>query len=624
MNNLAPGSVVAFYNEGRLCIGFLLSLDQSRAHLLCNTDFLELPESRLLIFGPTLKPEPSPEEAYHTFQHKILSELDSYDSSKLDQQLTYETKYWTELVWPDKTEEFLAFLYSREHPDLYAWKKSSIRLRSWEERERIEAERFRKSEYSNWLERVKPQLQAMLDGKAFDLDSISRASIISELHDHLLTGKHSGLIGLISSLSVDEKLEELILRIRIALKDLDQDSDPILAGSGLPVGFPPDLNTELSTPKLDGSIIKAFSIDEEDSCDLDDAISLEESEEGYCLGIHISDLASRISPHSELFQIAKERVSSLYLTPGVTPLLPFELSHDTLSLREGKLKPCLSLSLHIDKNFHVKDWHFHHSWVEIYKNYSYREVDRALDQEPFCSLHKICRALSDTRDKQNPEQRDRQIQWYFKLSGDRIVGRRIDFGAPSRQMVEELMVCYNSLFASHARALNLPLLFRNVSNTGNLEERQNSKAYLSTQADYHPGIGVAAYAHATSPIRRFTDLVNQMQMQKALTGEEPLFGRNDLDSLIPGIEEKLLLIREIAQASDRYWFLCYLKQDYLNDPLPAIVSKQIKNSTWLELPNWGKKIQVRMDTQAQVGEELQVVLHEIKPETGLVTGYLIS
>ena len=624
MNNLAPGSVVAFYNDGKLCVGVLLSFDQSHAQLLSSSGEIALPLTRILISGPILEPEPSLLEAYQRYLEKIQDSLETFSSQELDRQLDSEPKPWMELVWPDKTTELVAFLFSREHPDIYAWKKSSLRFRSPEEREKLVEERSRKNEYNLWLEDIGPKIKALLDNQTPKLDTESRLRVISEIRDFQLTGKHSSLISYISSLNREDNLEKRLHQVRQALQDLEPGTDPILASSGLPVGFPPDLKIEISEPATNSPIIQAFSIDEEDSSDLDDAISLEELEDGYILGIHISDLASRLDPASELFNIARERVSSLYLAPGVTPLLPLELSQETFSLKEGNIRPCLSLSLHLNRSYDITDWQFHFSQVEIIRNYSYREVDRALDQIPFNTLRKISRAFSDQREKQNPELQEKQIVWYFKLAGDRIVGKRIDFSSPSRQIVEELMVSYNSLFATRARALNLPLLFRNVSTTGITDTRQNSKAFLSTQPDYHPGLGVSAYAHASSPIRRFTDLVNQMQMQAALTGRTPHFSVSALEDLILPLEDRLLALRELAQASERYWFLSFLKQDHLDDPLPAVVVKQVRNTVWLELPDWGKKIQLKTDTQVRIGEELQVVVHEVDPSKGIAEGYLIS
>ena len=109
-----------------------------------------------------------------------------------------------------------------------------------------------------------------------------------------------------------------------------------------------------------------------------------------------------------------------------------------------------------------------------------------------------------------------------------------------------------------------------MSEYDNDTDNYGIQAYLSTEAKFHPGVGVQAYLHATSPIRRFTDIVNQAQFSALLAGNGQCFSRQDLEELIFSIEKRLQLLRAVAHRSERYWLLRWLEQKHLGEPLDAV------------------------------------------------------
>ncbi|MDZ4121426.1 MAG: RNB domain-containing ribonuclease, partial [Candidatus Cloacimonadaceae bacterium] len=191
------------------------------------------------------------------------------------------------------------------------------------------------------------------------------------------------------------------------------------------------------------------------------------------------------------------------------------------------------------------------------------------------------------------------------------------------------MILYNRSFADFTVKNGLPAIYRNVEqylqdNSDPDSSVINSAAFLSTRPDYHPGIGAEAYMHATSPIRRFTDLVNQYQVCGYLSSGQAVFSEAELDFMITEIEKTLLLQREVIQASGRYWFLCYLAQNFMHTPLSAIVVKIVKHGFIAELESWHRKVLVTTDSYCYQGEELLFIPTRIDPEEGILIGEVIQ
>ncbi len=625
MISIQTGSVVAFYNHGELILGIITALNEAYADLIDkDKNTYHLPTNRFLLFSPAL----STDDQYQALL-SFIAEISTIEPDSESIGAGLYSDHWTS--WNELAERlapgsgpqaFALYQHLRENPSLFIWKKDQLRLRSSEEQAEYTKLEEREDAERSYLRRISPTLEAILLDKP--IDTIAEADQISaHLRDYLIHSTHSDLIRLINSIDSGDDLEHKIHKLRVALGDISEDTDPALERSGLPVKFPTKLTRDLLDPVPANEYYAAFSIDEGDGLDFDDAISLDSTESGYILGIHISAVAARIALDSELFTHAKERISSIYLAPGTTPLLPEELSGGELSLIKASKRLCLSLVLELDKNLSIIGSRFTLAEVFIENNYSYREVDKLINREPFQTLQRLARLSANARGKQEDASYN-QIVHYIKKSGDKLRFQRIDFSSPARQLIEELMVLYNSNFARYALTKDLPLIFRNVSPIPDGDGPQNSQAFLSTTADYHPGTGSQAYVHASSPIRRFTDLVNQYQMLSSIRGHTAPFSNTDLDEMIPLIETRLIMQRAVIQASDRYWLLKLIKQNYLETPLSAYITKPVKGGYVLELTDWQKRLLMHTDSDHRTGSDVQIVLHSVKSEKGYAEGDIIS
>ncbi|MBP7310296.1 MAG: RNB domain-containing ribonuclease, partial [Candidatus Cloacimonetes bacterium] len=151
--------------------------------------------------------------------------------------------------------------------------------------------------------------------------------------------------------------------------------------------------------------------------------------------------------------------------------------------------------------------------------------------------------------------------------------------------------------------------------TGN--ESYPSQAYLSTLPEFHPGIGSAAYLHATSPIRRYTDLVNHYQILALLEGKAAPFSEDDLQLKIGIIEKKLFMLKELSHRSNRFWCLKYIAAKYLYEPLDVCYRGALRDLIRLEIIPWGFQILAKCDHHPQ-GEFFKVAVHAIDWEKGIV------
>jgi exoribonuclease-2 len=149
---------------------------------------------------------------------------------------------------------------------------------------------------------------------------------------------------------------------------------------------------------------------------------------------------------------------------------------------------------------------------------------------------------------------------------------KIDRENPSRMLVSEMMIFANSLMAEFLAANNMPAVFRSqappkqrlfkgieTSLTLNfLQRKQLSRAIIGTDPEVHSGLGVKAYATATSPIRRYHDLLTQRQI-KALFGYNKPYAKAELESILQTISEAVANAGRIQGARKRYWIIKYLE-----------------------------------------------------------------
>lgn len=321
-----------------------------------------------------------------------------------------------------------------------------------------------------------------------------------------------------------------------------------------------------------------FTIDPVDARDFDDAISIESLEGGrYKLGVHIADVAHYVSWDSPLDCEARTRTTSVYLPTRVIPMLPERLSNDLCSLRPGEDRLAFSVDMVVDTDGQVISSDIYRSVIQSHDRYSYDEVSEQLEGGQEYRNHEAHIALSDfaTCAKALHDWRRARGGLEFETPDPKI--HCDEYGIPyeivmrtknrATDMIEEAMIAANETVASYLHARKRPCVYRvheepeanaldgieatlrdygyglpadaDVSSktfqkilrasAGTPQEYAVSSLLLRTlkQAYYDPepkghfGLASKYYAHFTSPIRRYPDVMVHRLLAATLRGEDP-------------------------------------------------------------------------------------------------------
>lgn len=617
-HDLTVGHVAAFYHRGLLHFGFVSEIANGKITLIdTSSEAISLSPSRVILASKEfVATDPA---CLADFKRQAL--LDSEQLSPITISGESFGDICARLQVIDDIKRFALYLHLRNHPELYYQKHDSFHSRNTEESKLYLESRSRELLRKDFLQRVEIYIKSLLtnhDNSGLEASDVQ--NLILELRQILQGNRKEDLERLLMRYSEDGNAINLALRLRKELGDISH--DPALDASGLPISFLYNAeNISLILPTLPLADHPAFSIDDEDTVDYDDAISLQATACGFRLGIHVSNLALAIDADSPLFVEAMDRVSSLYLPSVKVPMLPPRFSENEFSLCSNGAKAVLSLYLNVDKDFGITDSELKQELIVIERNLSYSQVDKAIQDPEIQNLMRITARLKEQRDVNGDKER---FCYTLKAGPDSVTIKRVDTQSPARMMIEELMILYNRSIAAYATRCKLPLLYRNINQfLDENKEVRNSSAFLATSPGYHPGIGAEAYLHATSPIRRVVDLINQMQVCSMLSDQEGRFNEAELLRMIPIIEKRILHIKETVTRSERYWFLKYIEQEQLNTPLQALLKGYVNGKLKAEILPWGK--QVLLDTTAKPQDSyFHVVVYAVDWEKRILKADLIG
>jgi len=652
MFNLASGKIVLFFQDGNLQSGIITEA-QNRHYKVLNQEAKTyiLPPARFILVTQKVY-EPVSTKTLEDFEKQIRNKIEEEGENWLLQlQKTQDSFTFEEICskfgFEGDIERFALFILLQQRKDLFKFKKDVFSFRNEEERLKYLQDEAETRERTRYLKEVEKFLQTYQDllpslnilspikddvSQGFGQDS--KTQFLSELRELLRSNTPKDLAKLLHKYSNGLDLRTLIRNIRLLLGDISPDTDKIAADSGIPINFSAEvleearklqdkLNQEASRQNI--ANLDAFTIDAADSPDYDDAISLQEFKQGWILGIHISDVGGQLPLNSPVFNEACERVSSLYLPCETIPLLPPSLSSDAFSLKAGENRKVLSLYLFLDKEFKIQKEEFKSEYICVKQNLSYIDMDSYLTKHQHSTLFQIVRNINEGH-KIFERVGKTRYEWNVVCKNGELMMECIDFYSPSRLLVEELMVLYNRSLAEYASASGLPCIYRNIAQyeeSGDEDSNNYYQAFLSTEAGFHPGIGSKAYLHSTSPIRRVTDIINQVQFEALLKKGKPPFSADELRTIIPVIEERVLYLHNVAARSEQYWFLCFLQRKYLQQPLNAILIRSITDGYIVEITAWNKYIFLQSKEILPLHNSVKLIISEVNPEEGWVKGEVI-
>jgi len=611
---MTQGKIVEYIDEGRFVSAICLQDKGNRLHLLTpsNREINLSTKRTLLISEPTVNvslPREDLLERLHQIEETRIRLKEQIDVEALwelvrDEEETFDHTYLAQLIFGETITGSHSSAVVRalfENRLYFKMKNGNFLPNSREKVEQIvrqEAEEAAKAEklrqWSHWLKEVQRGEEVQ--------DPPFRYEIVNLLIQLALYGKEAPEfkygIELLTNAGISDIRQARVLLIRLGEWEEDENLD--LLRSGLDVAFTQaqlDASASLTARNVDPTgredlrHLSSLTIDGPLTRDFDDAISLEKIGDELHLGVHIADVASAIPPDSILDATAAERASSQYLPRRQIPMLPPDLSDDLLSLRQGCERNAISLLASFDTTGALLDYRFAPTTIRVREQLVYEKVNEALEKDvTIKEMHRLSQRLRQNRMDQGalnlslPE-----LEVRFN-GNDAFSLELVEQETPSRLIIAEFMILYNWLAARFCVEKQIPTLFRSqpgpseklpLDEKGYLyyvfqQRRKLSPLSIRTDPGPHSGLGVDVYIHATSPIRRYLDLVNQRQIHHHLFKKGAVYDEKELAEIQMAVEPTLKKLGLIKRNRLRYWTLKYLSL-HRGKKLRALILDELKN-----------------------------------------------
>jgi exoribonuclease-2 len=342
-------------------------------------------------------------------------------------------------------------------------------------------------------------------------------------------------------------------------------------------GFAP-MGELLEPADLPEATVTAFSIDDEETTEIDDAFSVERRPDGRLrVGVHIAAPALFFGTGHALEAVARERLSTVYFPGGKITMLP-EALVERATLAAGRRVPAASLYMDVDPaTFAVGASESRVEWLTVADNLRLSELDGRLNEESVAAgkveglhgddlfaLWKLARALKAVRGA-GDEAPDR-LDYTFRVADGRVAIQPRRRGTPVDTLVAELMIHVNSTWGKLLAERGYDALYRN---------QKGGKTRMDVEPGTHEWLGVSHYAWASSPLRRYTDLANQRQLIAALAGAEPAYSRDQLVEAARAFEVTYEAYAEHQRFLERFWCLKYLLQEGIQESGASVIREEL-------------------------------------------------
>ena len=328
--------------------------------------------------------------------------------------------------------------------------------------------------------------------------------------------------------------------------------------------IPDEVKPEELKGRKDLTYEMIFTIDGDDTKDIDDAISLEKNNDNYILGVHIADVSHYVRVGTQLYETAFSRGTSSYLADTVIPMIPHQLSNGICSLNPEVVRLTISCVMTINPKGKVIDYDVFPSYIKSNKQMTYKNVNKILMKDTVPEGYEpYAEKLKEMNELAKILRAEKMSRGYidFGLDEAKVIqdenGKAIDIVKRTRgdgeNLIEDFMIVANETIATHINNMDLPFIYRvhDLPNAEKIEDFKNlinqmgyqihtnmskltpmtmqhileelkdkkefailsdmllrsmKKAVYSTNNIGHFGLASQNYTHFTSPIRRFPDL----------------------------------------------------------------------------------------------------------------------
>lgn len=371
--------------------------------------------------------------------------------------------------------------------------------------------------------------------------------------------------------------------------------------------------------------VPTFTIDAKKTRDYDDAFSVMEwSSGGLVIAVHITDLSDFVYPQDALFKEAEARISSVYSLEESIPMIPDELSSDTFSLKAGEDRKVLSFMFQLSANGNWNLLEVVSRVIRVQKNLSHEEADHLIEENRdfWGLLNNFCQRSLEQRLENGALNLSRK-EFDFDISDPKDIKiTALDRNSAANRIIEELAISVNCETGRIFQEADFPGIYRTQSSYEiikevtegtklSMENIRIEPARLSTIPGKHAGLGCDVYMQATSPIRRFVDLVTQQNLKLLINKQEPVFSEDDMMRWSEEISLRQRKYNRAEREIIKFWKLKYLKQ-HLGDNFEAKVRKKLaNNNTEIELLELDCVVSAAGLTEFESGEQLLLRIDEV-------------
>jgi exoribonuclease-2 len=640
------GHIIEFLDADQLKPGFVRKQERDRLqvidprgrHVSVNGDRV------VVVHRPSQESEfPS---LTKTILERVRSRQSEVDIELLWQSLGVNGKEFlpielAELFFSESTPEATSAVFHALAEDTLFFKRNGLRFAPKTEEQVIaeQTRRVRQREREQSRERLASAVHHLLRGKgeaAPDLEPV-----IDRIQGWMRhkTGDEVGTI--LEQAAGAAHAREAAFEILLRAGRVDPGADRFLTIAGVAEAFPKAqleaaaalLPAVHAGERLDLRGLRTITIDDEETLEVDDAVSLHEENGEFVVGIHIADASAFVAKGDILDTEARHRTSTIYLPTVAARMLPEHLSTNLASLREGADRLAFTAEVRFDLNLNRLGHRIVLSTIHVESRLTYEAADAliAAGDPALASLHRIAVRLQEDRAAHGAitfRRPELKIRVRREDSSDHIKISKLDPNSTSRVLVSEMMVLLNGLAADFAVTNSLPVIFRTQEprdpvplEASPLPEalafeklrRTFKRSRLSLTPGLHSGLGLSAYTQVSSPIRRYSDLVTQRQFTALLQHQPIPHAREELLEILAAAESAEQEIRAIEDRSTSYWLLQYLAREKMTGVLNAVILDR-KGS--IELEEYYLRGKLPDPGTTEPGSVIQVTIDHIDPTRG--------
>jgi exoribonuclease-2 len=438
----------------------------------------------------------------------------------------------------------------------------------------------------------------------------------------------NGIFPLLVKLNVFDENENLdLLRLEIATDFSDEISDSARKTMAS------HSTCEFDGMRHDLTSLSLMTIDGQSTLDFDDALSIEKVGDQYRLGVHIVDVGYFVPKESCIDREALSRGSSIYMPDQKISMLPAILAEGLCSLKAGELRPAISTMVNLSPSMQIIDYEILPSKISVEHQLTYYDVNLAAEQNQEVVW---LREIAEKFRRQRLEAGAVQItvpEINVWLADDRtITVNKINRESPGRMLVTELMILANWLMAKYLAENDMAAIFRSQpeprerlykGDEGTLYQNWMQRRFLNryvldSRPGKHSGLGLEAYVTATSPIRKYFDLITQRQIRGLLDLEQP-YTAQEIDELIQLLQGPMANVVKAQFSRQRYWLLKYLEQ-HIGRKEEAIVLNKRRNNYQILLTEYMLECDLPLTSGLELNPEdlIQVTIQNVSARKDLL------